>query len=182
MYSKFCKMQEHVFKIYVHDSTIITDHQNMWKYKLRNIFCWENLQCCCYSNNILHFQSLLPHIFCLKRTFFFSFFILVDMLINFVIFMITIFVDQLFCQPLFSCHYIWNVEFEKKLEHSCITCHALLSFKNYKLYVSFFNFFSQWNWFINFFFKIPHCLQFSCFNHYSFLCGKSICLFKSQLN
>lgn len=106
MYSKFCKMQEHVFKIYVHDSTIITDHQNMWKYKLRNIFCWENLQCCCYSNNILHFQSLLPHIFCFKRTFFFSFFILVDMLINFVIFMITIFVDQLFCQPLFSCHYL----------------------------------------------------------------------------
>lgn len=106
MYSEFCKMQEHVFKIYVHDSTIITDHQNMWKYKLRNIFCWENLQCCCYSNNILHFQSLLPHIFCFKRTFFFSFFILVDMLINFVIFMITIFVDQLFCQPLFSCHYL----------------------------------------------------------------------------
>lgn len=106
MYSKFCKMQEHVFKIYVHDSTIITDHQNMWKCKLRNIFCWENLQCCCYSNNILHFQSLLPHIFCFKRTFFFSFFILVDMLINFVIFMITIFVDQLFCQPLFSCHYL----------------------------------------------------------------------------
>lgn len=106
MYSKFCKMEEHVFKIYVHDSTIITDHQNMWKYKLRNIFCWENLQCCCYSNNILHFQSLLPHIFCFKRTFFFSFFILVDMLINFVIFMITIFVDQLFCQPLFSCHYL----------------------------------------------------------------------------
>lgn len=73
---------------------------------LENIFCWENLQCCCYSNNILHFQSLLPHIFCFKRTFFFSFFILVDMLINFVIFMITIFVDQLFCQPLFSCHYL----------------------------------------------------------------------------
>lgn len=106
MYSEFCKMQEHVFKIYVHDSTIITDHQNMWKYKLRNIFCWENLQCCCYSNNILHFQSLLPHIFCFKRTFFFSSFILVDMLINFVIFMITIFVDQLFCQLLFSCHYL----------------------------------------------------------------------------
>lgn len=44
--------------------------------------------------------------FVLKELFFFSFFILVDMLINFVIFMITIFVDQLFCQPLFSCHYL----------------------------------------------------------------------------
>lgn len=130
-------MQEHVFKIYVQDSILAQIIKTCWNANLEIFFAEKILKCCCYFNNIWHFETLFPHIFYFERTFFLYYFTWCW----FVIFMITFVLLINYFANLNSLAVFWNVEFEIKLEHSCLICHALFLSKNESFMFRSFHFF-----------------------------------------
>lgn len=130
-------MQEHVFKIYVQDSILAQIIKTCWNANLEIFFAEKILNVAVISiiSDILKLFFLIY--FILKGLFFLYYFTWCW----FVIFMITFFfVDQLFCQSLFSCCFlecwIWDKAWAFLFHLSCT-----FSFKKWELYVSILSFF-----------------------------------------
>lgn len=162
-------MQEHVFKIYVQDSILAQIIKTCWNANLEIFFAEKILKCCCYFNNIWHFETLFLHIFFFERTFFSLLFYLM-LICNFHDHFF--FVDQLYFANLNSLAVFWNVEFEIKLEHSCLICHALFLSKNESFMFRSFHFFPVE--LVN-----EYCLKFS--SVYNFLVSTIIVFYAASL-
>lgn len=129
-------MQEHVFKIYVQDSILAQIIKTCWNANLEIFFAEKILNVAVISiiSDILKLFFLIY--FILKGLFFLYYFTW------FVIFMITFFLLINYFANLNSLAVFWNVEFEIKLEHSCLICHALFLSKNESFMFRSFHFFA----------------------------------------
>lgn len=132
-------MQEHVFKIYVQDSILAQIIKTCWNANLEiHVFFAEkilNVAVISIISDILKLFFLIY--FILKGLFFLYYFTWCW----FVIFMITFFLLINYFANLNSLAVFWNVEFEIKLEHSCLICHALFLSKNESFMFRSFHFF-----------------------------------------
>lgn len=170
-------MQEHVFKIYVQDSILAQIIKTCWNANLEIFFAENILNVAVISiiSDILKLFFLIY--FILKGLFFLYYFTWCW----FVIFMITFFLLINYFANLNSLAVFWNVEFEIKLEHSCLICHALFLSKNESFMFRSFHFFPVE--LVN-----ENCSKFSSVYNFLvstiivFLCCKSICMFKGKLN
>lgn len=170
-------MQEHVFKIYVQDSILAQIIKTCWNANLEIFFAEKILNVAVISiiSDILKLFFLIY--FILKGLFFLYYFTWCW----FVIFMITFFLLINYFANLNSLAVFWNVEFEIKLEHSCLICHALFLSKNESFMFRSFHVFPVE--LVN-----EYCSKFSSVYNFLvstiivFLCCKSICMFKGKLN
>lgn len=127
----------HVFKIYVQDSILAQIIKTCWNANLEIFFAEKILNVAVISiiSDILKLFFLIY--FILKGLFFLYYFTWCW----FVIFMITFFLLINYFANLNSLAVFWNVEFEIKLEHSCLICHALFLSKNESFMFRSFHFF-----------------------------------------